>query len=139
MKAKQIFILIFTLSLVILLSACGGVKGIDSPLEVGEVQIQITSAELQDTLDLGSQTLRPSSAGDVILSVTSSTSTENPAIEVSVTDENGRSDTPSVTQSTTSEGKSTLSWYFGVSKSAKSFTLHLPGEVAVPLDSVLGK
>lgn len=140
MKAKQILIRMFVLSLVILLAACAGkIQGIDSPLEVDGVQIQLTSAKLQDSMELGTDTYQANSAGDTILSVTASTSENNPPITVSVTDENGRVDVPSITQSETGGGASTLTWMFGVSKSGGSFTLNLPGEVDIPLDSLLGE
>lgn len=140
MKTKQTYILIFILSLMFLLSACGGkVTGIDSPLEVGDVQLQITSVKLQNTVDIGQQVLHPASAEDTILSITATTSTENPDLKVSVTDKGGRTDTPSVTESTFRKDKSTLTWYFGVSREADSFILQLPGEIVVPLDSMLGE
>jgi hypothetical protein len=138
MKAKLFVTLILSFAMIFLLSACGGrINGIDSPVTVDDTELQITSAKLQDTIDIGTQTLRPSSSGDTILSVTASSSKENPKLEVSVTDNNGRSDTPSVTQSSSGDGKTSVTWFIGVSKAADSFTFHLPGDIAVPLDSLL--
>jgi hypothetical protein len=140
MNRKLIFSLIFLFSLVFALSACaGGVKGIASPLQVGDVNLQLTEAKLQDTVELSGQTLSPSSTGDIILSVTASSSKETPDLEVSVTDEDGRIDTPSVSQSVNSEGKTSLTWFFVVSRGSEKFTLHLPGDIAIPLDSLLKK
>ena len=56
---------------------------------------------------------------------------------VSVTDENGRTESPSVTQTLTMSDEITMTWLFGVSKTAQSFTLNLPGEITIPLDSLL--
>lgn len=134
---KKYAYLIFLFALLFLLAACGSTKGIDSPIEVDGVQIQLLSAELTDTLDLGTQRLNPSFAGDTLLSVEASSSIDNPQIKVSVTDENGRVDTPAVVQSISADGEYSVTWIFGVSKSAKNFTLNLPGEINLALDSLL--
>jgi hypothetical protein len=135
--SKSKLALLILIVLLLLLAGCGGTQGIDSPIEVDGVELQLVSAELADTLDMGSQELRPSSAGDTILSVKASSSVDNPQIKVSVTDESGRVDTPSVVQSESASGEYSVTWIFGVSKSAKSFTLMLPGEIKLKLDSLL--
>lgn len=134
---KKYAYLIFLLTLLLLLVACGGTPGIDSPVDIDGVQIQLLSAELADTLDLGTQGLKPSSAGDTILSVEASSSIDNPQIKVSVTDENGRVEPPPVVQSISADGEYSVTWSFIVSKSAKNFTLNLPGEINLALDSLL--
>ena len=138
MNTKQITFLVCILMLSLWLSGCAAkVKGIDTPIEVGDIQLQVTSATTQDTYDMGDQRMEPSSAADTILVVEASVSESPVDLVVSVTDDNGRTESPSVTQTKTMSDEITITWLFGVSKTAQSFTLNLPGEIAIPLDSLL--
>jgi len=138
MNTKQKTFLVCILMLSFGLSGCAAkVKGIDSPIEVGGIQLQVTSVTTQDTYDMGDQRMEPASSADTILVVEASVSEATDDLVVSVMDENGRTDSPSVTQTKTMDDEITMTWLFGVSKSAESFTLNLPGDIAIPLDSLL--
>jgi hypothetical protein len=138
MTTKQKTFLVCILMLSIGLSGCAAkVEGIDTPIEVGDIQLQVTSATTQDTYYTGDQRMDPASAADTILVVEASVSAAPDDLLVSVTDENGRTDSPSVRQTRTMSDEITMTWLFGVSKTAQSFTLNLPSEIAIPLDSLL--
>ena len=130
-----------------LLMGCGGagaVPGIDSPLTVGDVELQITSATKQESYSVSfDQKLEPGEKGDLILAVEAAVISGHADMDVvrgwgvSVEDEDGREDTPGMTQTGTMNGEEKIVWVFAVLADSQSHTINLPEGKKVPLDSLL--
>jgi len=130
---------IVTTLLLAALSGCSGpTAGIDSPITVSDTEFQVFYADFNK---------RIASIGefDKVLLVKAevlSGDADPLGWEVWITDENGRKFHPGIKMWPGTAGPNdnpTIVWNFGVSKDSKSFTLHLPGDKTIVLDSLIGK
>jgi hypothetical protein len=119
--------------------------GIDAPLLVDGLELQLTSADRRDrwVADLDGSVYRPSAQHDELLIVAGEVTGSVDAVqdwEVSITDSGGRTDDPGVTTTTATEGESSgeVEWVFVVARTAQSFTLNLPDGEAIDLTPLLG-
>jgi hypothetical protein len=86
----------------------------------------------------------PNSAEDIVLIVGAnvfSDKLEDSILDwkVSITDENGRETVPGLATTGIINGVNQVKWVVIVARASQSFTLHLPGEQTVNLDSLLEK
>jgi hypothetical protein len=118
--------------------------GIDAPLLVDGLELQLTSADRQDrwVADLDGSVYRPNTQHDELLIVAGTVTGSVDVLqtwEVSITDSGGRSDDPGVTSTTSTEGESggEVEWVFVVARNARSFSLNLPGGETIDLTPLL--
>jgi hypothetical protein len=119
------------------------IPGIDAPLTVEGIPLQVSSVTRQATYEVSfQQKFVPRFPTDECLIVKATIQTNDPKKlgewKVSVTDENGRESFPNMT-STEMDAQGTpkaLMWLLVVAKASRSFTLHLPGQI-VQLDTLL--
>lgn len=119
-----------------------GQPGIDEPVIVEGLELQIASADLADsyTSEFSQEVFRPTSPQDTLLVVAG---TVDGTVEdvhdwkVRVTEDQGERIKPGLTSTTTEGSSAEVEWVFVVSKSAGSFVLNLPGGVTVDLTSVV--
>ena len=118
------------------------VPGIDEPLSVegGDIQLQLTTAKRMDTYSANpDQVYRPQSETYIFLVVEAKILSGDLAkvrnMDVSIIDENGREMKPGVI--TTYDNRKTVVWPITVARSSHSFTLHLPNNHMITLDSLI--
>jgi hypothetical protein len=128
---------------ILLLTAGCSAAGVNSPLAVGDVKLQITQVTWHDSYVIDEaehrRTLTPQATTDTLMVVRAKivSGTADVNLEVSVLDANGRTDKPTVITQSTSNGEETIEWLFAVSKSAPSYTLNFPDNKSIKLDSFL--
>jgi hypothetical protein len=120
------------------------VPGIDAPLTVEGIQLQVISIARQDTYEVSSQQeFVPNSPWDECLIVEASIKAYDPqkaqGWEVSVTDENGRESKSNLTSTETDASgvAKGIMWLFVVATDARSLTLHLLDGQSIQLDTLL--
>jgi hypothetical protein len=120
------------------------IRGIDIPLSVQGIELQISSVTQQDTYQTSAgQTFEPVAANDVFLIVESAVLSGD--VEgildwcVSITDDKGRETTPGLSTTTRSDSGrgNSVTWLFVVTRASRLFTLHLPDEQTISLDPLL--
>lgn len=120
------------------------IPGITVPLTVEGVEFQLTSATLEEVYESGGQEYKPTSATDIFLIVKMKVnqSTEEAMKtfnqNVVVHDENGRKNGPGITQIQFKDGQvKEGAWVFVIAKSSRAFTVELPGEHKIRLETLL--
>jgi len=103
------------------------------PLSIEGIDLRLTSATRRDRYVSGDQTFLPGAPGDTFLVIRGTFEGNSDRLlefEVSVVDENGRRDVPSVTVTdvnlTEGQGMGDVEWALAVSESSSSFTFDLP-------------
>ena len=136
------------LALAALLVSCAGsakVAGIDTPIAMGEDEIQFTSATRQESYTSAGQTLKASGGDNELLVVEASTVAGDPDMDTvqawhaAVVDENGRKENAGMTSVGIIDGEASILWVFAVARNADSLTLELAGDISVPLDTLLAQ
>jgi hypothetical protein len=133
MKTRQLSsLLLFAL----LATACGigSTPGIDSPVTIAGVQLQIDSATIQDIYRTSMNEFSPKSQSDTLLVVQAEISISNDELELSDWDAEVRDENGAISEADFQMARSTvvdeeetnyLEWVFAVDKNAGSFTLLL--------------
>jgi len=118
--------------------------GIDTPITVEGVQVQVTSAKRQASYTSVGRTHRPTRASDelLVIEATLSGGTDSQPIlkwQVFTIDETGRKDVPGVSSVTSDkdERPTKATWVIAVAKTSRSFILHLPGDKTIDLAPLL--
>lgn len=119
------------------------VPGIDEPLSVegGDIQLQLTTVTKMDTYSAnpGADLYRPQSETDIFLVVKAKILSGDLGkvgrMPVSIIDENGRETGPGVT--TVFDNRKEIVWPVTVARSSHSFTLRLPDNHVITLDSLI--
>ena len=128
---------------IILLSLIGCSKSVsDTQVTVDGIEFKVSTVELTDTYESGSQKLKPTSATDTFLIVTLEVlSSESPKIEwnASITDENGDESFPNITSQmfSSEEYLQEIAWVYVVDMAFESLTLNFPDDQTIMLDSFL--
>ncbi len=146
-SATQLKCFIGLILMTALLMGCGGagaVPGIDTPIPVGDVELQFTSATKQDSYSVSfDQKMRPNATEDILLIVEADVVSGDLDMDVvqewgvTVQDEGGREDKPGMTQAGIMDGEEQILWVFAVSRASQSLTVNLPDGQTVALDSLL--
>ncbi len=120
--------------------------GIDTPITVEGVQVQLTSAARQDSYKSATGTHRPRQASDelLVIEATLSGATDSQKIlawKPFTVDDTGRKDVPGISTVTSDKDKRPTKaiWIIAVAKTARSFTFHLPGDKTVNLAPLLSR
>ncbi|HEX9797805.1 MAG TPA: hypothetical protein VGA52_12525 [Anaerolineales bacterium] len=133
MKTRQLSsLLLFAL----LATSCGigSTPGIDSPVTIAGVQLQIDSATIQDIYRTSMNEFSPKSQSDTLLVVQAEISISNDELELSDWDAEVRDENGAISEADFQMARSTvvdeeetnyLEWVFAVDKNADSFTLLL--------------
>ena len=133
MKTRQLSsLLLFAL----LATSCGigSTPGIDSPVTIAGVQLQIDSATIQDIYRTSMNEFSPKSQSDTLLVVQAEISITNDELELSDWDAEVRDENGAISEADFQMARSTvvdeeetnyLEWVFAVDKNADSFTLLL--------------
>lgn len=151
MNNRKLLPYLAILILIISLLACSAptamptpIPGVGAPLTIEGIQLQVTSAKEQDAYEVSfDQKFVPNDPGDECLIVEASIKTDDPqkvqGWKVSVTDENGRESKPNITTTKTDASgvAKGVMWLFVVAKESRSFTLHLPNEQTIQLNTLL--
>jgi hypothetical protein len=113
-------------------------------LSIQGIDLRLTSATRRDRYVSGDQTFLPGAPGDTFLVIRGTFEGNSDRLlefEVSVVDENGRRDVPSVTVTdvnlTEGQGVGDVEWAFAVSESSSSFTFDLPEGNSVDVTPLL--
>jgi hypothetical protein len=118
------------------------VPGIDAPLSVegGDIQLQLTAATKMDTYSDSLAVYRPESEADIFIfvnaKVLSGDLNNASKMHVSIIDENGRKTEP-VGFTIVYPNRKGVGWLIAVARSSHSFTLHLPNNHMITLDSLI--
>ena len=137
--------------IVLMQVGCGGilpgltahVPGIDEPVTVEGVEVQLSSATKQDSYEIGTQQFSTDSSETTILVIEAAVKAKEADVptewNVSIVDNNsGEVSRPQVTSwETIRDGPTEVIWIFVVQQTANSLTLQLPEGLAIPLDSLL--
>lgn len=136
----------------VLFSACSTatVAGIDKPVEVRGVELQLTEVSLEESVTRGGRISKPSPPYDIIVVVKATTTSEdfkkvcgwggddqvNLSWVYKGTPNNGDwSICGSI--SIGSEEETTIEFYFASNEGAEDFVLNFPGDTKIPLDSLI--
>jgi hypothetical protein len=117
--------------------------GIDTPITVEGVQLQLTSAKQQSNYQSATRRYKPTKATDIFLVIEGEVDSGN-LQSISkwgayVTDEDDRQSKPSITtfSAPKDDKPGRVVWVIVVSRSSQSFTLHLPDEQEIDLGPIL--
>ena len=147
MKNKIYRNVVLILFFAFVLQGCkaAGIAGIDEAVTIDGVDFIVTDVVRTNEYTSGNQVSRPQSSDDTLLIVQADLSTgyedfKQKGWTISFVDENGRSDTPSITSfmsgTINGESRNILELVFAVDKGSDSFTLIIPDNEIV-LDSLL--
>jgi|GEM_PF-3526446 len=119
------------------------IPGIDIPVIVNGLDVQITSARFEESYKAMDRTFRVSKTGEILLVVKGFCLTSDMGKtknwKVTITDELGNSKPSSITVTSTKDERLELTWVFVVSKNSNTFTLHLPGGQIIDLSTIFNK
>jgi hypothetical protein len=123
------------LALVLGVAGCGGgTAGVDAPIIIDDVAVQVVSAQMQDSFSTGGTEYSPRDSGDALLVVKATI--DSPIDEVDTDDWNIRVEDSGGRNSDTDlriarsgvingEEERSLTWIFAVGRNAEQFTLWL--------------
>jgi hypothetical protein len=114
------------------LTGCQSRPGIDTPVTVSGVSLQLVSATYNSNVSFGK-------GKALMVKAEILSGTDDPSKwDVSLTDASGNKSTPGLTNTeTSSNGKSAVMWGFDVAAGASSLTLNLPGGQTIAVDSLV--
>lgn len=149
MKNKIFRIVMLLMFFAFFMQGCkaAGIAGIDEPITIDGIDFIVSEVVRTEEYTSGNQVSRPQSSDDILLIVQADLSTgyeefKQKGWNISVVDENGRSDTPSMTTFMSGiisgENRNILELIFAVDEDSDSFTLIIPGNEIV-LDSLISK
>jgi len=149
MKSKSLFYIVLLVFFVLITQGCKatGIAGIDKPITIDGIEFIVSDVARKNEYSTGNQVNRPKSSGDIVLIVQADVSAGNEEFmqyewNISVIDENGRRDTPSITSFMSGiiggENRNVLELIFAVDENSDSFSLILPDNEIV-LDSLLSE
>jgi len=129
--------LVFALVLNLAGAGCSGpVAGIDDPIGVKSTEIQVVKAAFNENI---------ASTGGmnkvVLVTIQVISGSQNPMDwDVWLTNQKGEKFTPGIKMGPwPGEQYLEYTWNFGVSEDSSSFTLHLPDDTTIALDSIFGR
>ncbi len=122
-------------TLVVVLAACsGGTPGVESPIDIGGVDVQVESTRIQDSYSTGQSEYSAKSRSDTLLVVRAEVSASTDDFDpdgwnVRVQDQIGRMSEPDLRIATTGVvggvEQHSLTWLFAVNRNSDHFTLLL--------------
>jgi hypothetical protein len=114
------------------LTGCQSVPGVSTPVTVSGVSLQVISATYNPNVSFGN-------GKALMVKAEILSGTDDPSKwDVSLTDASGNKSTPGLTNTgSSSDGKSSVTWGFGVAANATGLTLNLPGGQTIAVDSLV--